>query len=48
MEISLFEITRANYIYNSKLPFRFLKDRLFYFDFVFMDLYAEYLFETPV
>ena len=48
MEISLFEITRANYICNSELPFRFHKDRLLYFDFVVMDLYAEYLLETPV
>ena len=48
MEISWFEITRANYICNSKLTFRFLKDRLHYFDFVVMDLYAEYLLETPV
>ena len=43
MEISLFEITRANYICNSELPFSSLKDRLLYFDFVVMDLYAEYL-----
>ena len=48
MEISLFEITTANYICNSELPFRFLKDRLLYFDFVVVDLYAEYLLETPV
>ena len=48
MEISLFEITTANYICNSELPVRFLKDRLLYFDFVVMDLYVEYLLETPV
>ena len=48
MEISLFEITRANCICNSELPIRFLRDRLLYFDFVVMDLYAEYLLETPV
>ena len=48
MEMFLFEIKRANYICNSELPLRFLKDRFFYFDFVVMDLYAEYLLETPV
>ena len=48
MEISLFEITRANNICNSELPLRFLRDRLLYFNFVVMDLYAEYLLETPV
>ena len=48
MEISSFEITRANNICNSELPLRFLRDRLLYLDFVVMDLYAEYLLETPV
>ena len=48
MERSLFEITRANCICNSELPLRFLRDRLLYFDFVVMDLYAEYLLETPM
>ena len=48
MEISLFEITTANYMCNSELPFRFLIDRLLYFDFVVMKLYAEYLLETHV
>ena len=48
MEISLLEITRANYKCNSELPLRFLRDRLLYFDFVVTDLYAEYLLETPV
>ena len=48
MEISLFEITKASYICNSELPLRFLRDRLLYFDFVVMDLYAEYPLETPV
>ena len=48
MQISLFEITRANCICNSELPLRFLRDRLLYFDFVVIDLYAEYLLETPV
>ena len=48
MMISLFEITRANCICNSELPLRFLRDRLIYFDFVVMDLYAECLLETPV
>ena len=48
IEISLFEITRANCICNSGLPLKFLRDRLLYFDFVVMDLYAEYLLETPV
>ena len=48
MEISLFEITRANCVCNSELPLRFLRDRLLYFDFVVMDLYAEYLLETLV
>ena len=48
MEISLFEITRANYICNSELPLRFLRGRLLYFDFVVMGLYADYLLETPV
>ena len=48
MEISLLAITSANYICNSELPLRFLRDRLLYFDFVVMDLYAEYLLETPV
>ena len=48
MEISLFEKTRANCICNSETPLRFLRDRLLYFDFVVMDLYAEYLLETPV
>ena len=48
MEISLFEITRANYICNSELPLRFLRDRSLYLDFVVMDLYAENLLETPV
>ena len=48
MEISLFELMRANYIYNSELPLGFLRDRLLYFDFVVMDLYAEYLLDTPV
>ena len=48
MEISLLEITGGNCICNSKLPLRFLRDRLLYFDFVVMDLYAEYLLETPV
>ena len=47
MEISLFEITRAN-CSNSELPLKFLRDRLLYFDFVVIDLYAEYLLETPV
>ena len=48
MEIFLFEITRANYNSNSELPLRFLRDCLLYFDFVVMDLYAEYLLETLV
>ena len=48
MKISLFEITRANCICNSELPLRFLRDRSLYFDFVVMDLYAEYPLETPV
>ena len=48
MEISLFEITRANYICNSELPLRIFRDRLLYFDFVVVDLYAEYLLKTPV
>ena len=48
MEMSLFEITRSNYTCNSELQLRFLRDRLLYFDFVVMDLYAEYLLETPV
>ena len=48
MEISLFEITRANCISNSELPLRFLRDLLLYFDFVVMDLYAEYPLEMPV
>ena len=48
MEIFLFEITRANCICNSELPLRFLRDRLLYFDFVVMDLHAEYLLETLV
>ena len=48
MEISLFEITRANCICNSELPLRFLRDRLLYCDFVVLDLYAEYLLETLV
>ena len=48
MEISLFEITRANCMCNLELPLRFLRDRLFYFDSVLMDLYAEYHMETPV
>ena len=48
MEISLFEITRASCICNLELPIRFLRDRLLCFDFVVMDLYAEYLLETPV
>ena len=48
MEISLFEITRANCICNSELPLSFLRDRLLYFDFVVIDLYAGYLLETPV
>ena len=30
------------------MPLRFLRDRLLYFDFVVMGLYAEYLLETPV
>ena len=46
MEISLFEITRANC--NSELPLRCLRDRYLYFDFVGMDLCSEYLLETPV
>ena len=44
----MFENTRANCICNSELPLKFLRDRLLYFDFVVMDLYAEYLLETPV
>ena len=48
MEISLLKITRANCKVNSELPLRFLRDRLLYFDFVVLDLYAEYLLETPV
>ena len=48
MDISLFDITRAKCICNSELPLRFLRDRLLFFDFVVMDLYAEYLLETPV
>ena len=36
MEVSLFEITRANCICNSELPLRFLRERLLYFDFVVM------------
>ena len=34
--------------YSLELPLRFLRDRLLYFDFVVMDLYAEYLLETLV
>ena len=45
MDLSLFAITRANCICNSELQLRFLRDRLLYFDFVVMDLYAEYLLE---
>ena len=48
MDLSLFVITRANCICNSEMPLRFLRDRLLYFDFVVMDLYAEYLLGTPV
>ena len=48
MEISLFEIKRANCICNSELPLRFLRDHLLFFNFVVMGLYAEYLLETPV
>ena len=49
MEISLFEITRANYIFMQlRIATQGFRDRLLYFDFVVMDLYAEYILETPV
>ena len=48
MKISLLKITRANCICNSELPLRFLRDRLLYFDFVVLDLDAEYLLDVCV
>ena len=44
MEISLLEITTANYICNSELPLRFLRDRLLYFNFLLLWTYMQNIF----